>query len=168
MKCPYCGYVNIKGSDECESCNENLASLDGVVPRTKIEKVLMSDPISKISSKPVLSVMPKTSIYDAVCKMNASKVGCLLVVEEGAIRGILTERDIVHKALAAGKDLTTTSVDTAMTQRADCLLSEDTLACALNHMAVGGFRHIPILSNGVPVGIISIRDVLKYLAKLFP
>ena len=55
-----------------------------------------------------------------------------------------------------------------MTERMDCLMSEDSLACALNRMAVGGFRHIPILKNGVPVSIISIRDVLKYLAKLFP
>ena len=168
MKCPYCGFNNIKGSDECESCGENLASLDGVIPRTKMEKVLMSDPISKLAPRTLLAVSTKTKISEAVSKMNASKVGCVLVLENTDIRGILTERDVLHKALATGKDLDKTTVDTIMTPRVESLSEDDSLAYAVNRMAVGGYRHIPILKNGKPTGIISIRDVLKYLGRLFP
>ncbi len=168
MKCPYCGYTNIKGADECESCNENLASLDGVVPHTRMEKVLMSDPIDKLAPRPVLSIPPKTKVSEAVSKMNLAKVGCLLVTDGETIQGILTERDVVHKALAVRTDLDKTTVDAIMTLRVESLSADDSLAYAVNRMAVGGYRHIPILKSGKPTGIISIRDVLKYLARLFP
>lgn len=168
MKCPYCGYTNIKGSDVCDSCGEDLASLDGVVPKTKIERVLLSDPIKKLSPRPIITVNPSTNLFEAVSKMNAAKVGCVLVAEGEAIQGILTERDVVHKALAVGKDLSKTQVGSVMTARAESLSADDSLAYAVNRMAVGGYRHIPILTNGRPSGMISIRDVLKYLAKLFP
>ncbi len=168
MKCPYCGQNNIAGSDECESCHEDLASLDGVVPRTKIERVLMSDPIAKLSPRPALAVDRQTSAFEAVRKMNAAKIGSVLVVSGERVDGILTERDIVHKVLAVGHDLNKTAAETIMTPDPEELSVDDTLAYAVNRMAVGGYRHIPVTKNGRPVGIISIRDVLKYLAKLFP
>ena len=167
MKCPYCGQNNISGLDECGSCHEDLSSLDGVVARTKIEKVLLSDRIKKLSPRAVITVSRNTNLYEAVQKMNAAKVGCVLVVDDQAIHGILTERDVVHKALAMHRDLMKTAVGTVMTAQAECLSEEDSLAYAVNRMAVGGYRHIPILKDGKPSGMISIRDVLKYLAKLF-
>lgn len=168
MKCPYCGHNNIKGNDECESCNENLASLDGVVPHTRMEKVLMSDRIDKLAPRSLLVIPTKTKVSEAVSQMNLAKVGCALVMDNQTIQGILTERDVVHKALAVRTDLDKTTVDAIMTPRVESLSADDSLAYAVNRMAVGGYRHIPILKNGKPTGIISIRDVLKYLARLFP
>lgn len=168
MICPFCGYKNIPGSDECESCNENLASLDGVVPKTKIEKVLMSDRISKIQPREPVSVQKETSLLEAVKKMNACKVGCALVINHGELEGILTERDIVLKSLGHEKDLSKIPVSKIMTPNPETLSEEDNLAYAVNRMSLGGYRHIPILREGKPVGIISVRDVLRYLSKLFP
>lgn len=168
MICPSCGYKNIPGSDECESCHEDLASLDGVVPKTKLEKVLMRDSISKLQPRPPVMVKKETSVLEAVQKMNAGKMGCLLVADQDELEGILTERDIVFKLLGREKDLSKVPVEQVMTPDPVALSEDDTLAYAVNRMAVGGYRHIPILRNGKPVGMISVRDVLRYLSKLFP
>jgi CBS domain-containing protein len=55
-----------------------------------------------------------------------------------------------------------------MTPSPETLTDEDSLAYAVNKMSVGGYRHIPLLRDGRAVGIISIRDVLGYLSRLFP
>lgn len=168
MKCPSCGFNNIAGIDECEECHENLASIDGVVPHTKMEKVLMSDPLSRVIPKKPIFVRAGDSILEAVRAMNASKVGCALVGEAEQLEGILTERDVVLKGVCQDRDLETTPVGALMTPAPETLTDEDSLAYAVNKMSVRGYRHIPILKDGEAVGVISIRDVLRYLSKLFP
>lgn len=168
MICPSCGHKNIPGSDGCESCHQNLSSLDGVVPKTKLEKVLMSDPISKISLRPPSFIGGSASVMEAVKQMNASHVGCLLVVSGNYLDGIVTERDVVLKALGLNKKLETLPVSEIMTANPENLSVDASLAYAVNRMSIGGYRHVPILKDGKPIGVISIRDVLKYLSKLFP
>lgn len=166
MICPFCGFKNIPGSDECDSCHEDLTALDGVVPKSKIERILLEDPISRLKPKQPVVVGEETSVLDAVKKMNAGKFGCVLVTRQGELEGILTERDLLLKAL--GKDLSKISVSEVMTSHPETLSEEVSLAYAVNKMSIGGFRHIPILRRGKPIGIISARDVLSYLSKLFP
>ena len=167
MKCPSCGSQNISGSDECGSCGGDLSALDGVIPKSKIERVLMSDPIASVHPKKPIVIGKETTVQEAVTKMNEAKVGCLLVGDDKNMEGILTERDIVLKVLVLGADMEQTTVSSIMTSKAESLASEDSLAYAVNRMSVGGYRHIPILKDQAPVGIVSIRDVLKHLAKLF-
>lgn len=167
MKCPYCGYKNIAGSDECESCHEDLASLDGVVPHSKVEKVLMTDPLSRLKPRKPIFVSKTTSVLDTIKIMSAEKIGCVLVGDETHLEGILTERDITLKAPQLNIELSKIPVESLMTATPESLSEEDTLALAINKMDVGGFRHIPILRDDHPVGIISIRDVLGYLSNLF-
>jgi CBS domain-containing protein len=168
MICPYCGFKNIPGSDECESCHEDLASLDGVVPRTKIEKVLMGDRIAKLQPREPISVRKETSVLEAVQKMNAHKIGCVLVMGNDRLEGVLTEHDVLMKALGRERDLSKVPAASIMTPDPETLSEDDTLAYAVNRMSLGSYRHIPILRNGKPVGMVSVRDVLRYLSKLFP
>jgi len=168
MKCPSCGAENISGVDDCESCHQDLSSLDGIVPTTRLEKVLMEDPIAKLKPRDPATVGPQETVLAAVKKMNQHKVGSVLVLQGNRIAGILTERDIVFKVLAKKRKPADLKVESVMTAAPDTLDEEATLAYAVNKMAVGGFRHIPILRDNRPAGIISVRDVLKYLAKLFP
>jgi CBS domain-containing protein len=167
MKCPSCGFDNIAGADECGSCHEDLASLDGVVPRTKIEKVLMSDPIARLKPREAVFVPASASVWEAVGVMNRAKIGCVLVGSEGRAEGILTERDVVLKGVCQGKDLEKTPVSALMTPEPETLTDEDSLAYAVNKMSVGGYRHIPVEKGGRTAGIVSVRDVLGYLSKLF-
>ncbi len=171
MKCPACGHKNLPGSDECEACQGDLTFLDGTTPKSRIEKILMSDKLSKVGHRKAVIVSRITSVLEAIHKMNEQKIGNALVMNGEKLEGILTERDILLKILGKeGKDpdLSKITVEKVMTHNPTILSEEDTLAVALNKMSVGGYRHIPILKNGQPVGVISVRDVLKYLAKLFP
>ena len=168
MKCPFCGSENMSGVDDCEYCAGNLSSLDGIVPVTKIEKVLVGDPITKLRPRAASVIEAKSNALDAVRLMNREKVGCVLVTQQAKVVGILTERDIVFKVLAKKKRPADMLVEMLMTPSPDVLTDEDTLAVALNEMSVGGYRHIPISRKGKLDSIISVRDVLKYLAKLFP
>src|SRR3990167_3082782 len=80
MKCPYCGFDNIAGSDTCDNCQEDLSSRDGIsASKGKIEKVLMSDPISKIPPHEATCVGADASVLDAVKKMNQCQSGCVVV-----------------------------------------------------------------------------------------
>ena len=167
MKCPYCGTENISGNDDCEACAGNLSSLDGLVPSTKMEKVLMEDPIAKLRPRAATVVEAKSSALEAVRRMNHDKVGCVLVTEQGNLVGILTERDIVFKVLATQQQPSKVTVKSVMTPSPDTLSDEDTLAFAVNEMAVGGYRHIPIKRKGKLDSVLSVRDVLKYLARIF-
>ncbi len=167
MKCPSCGYKNIQGTDECESCHANLASLDGVVPKTPLEKVLMSDPIAKLPPREALTVAPERTVFEVVKMMNEAKVGSVLVTADGRLEGIVTERDIVCKVMSEGQNPSKVSVRSIMTPAPETLAPEDTLAYAVNRMSLRGYRHIPILRDRKITGIVSVRDVLKYLSKLF-
>lgn len=168
MKCPSCGSDNIAGTDECGSCHEDLASLDGASPRTKLQKVLMSDALSRLEPKKPIFVSKSATLQDAVATMNRAKIGCVLVGDENRLEGILSERDVVLKGVCAGKNLEETPVAALMTPDPETLTDDDSLAYAVNRMSVGGYRHVPILRDGRTVGILSIRDVLGYLSKLFP
>jgi hypothetical protein len=78
MKCPSCGSNNIAGVDECEDCHEDLSSLDGA-PKSKMQRVLMSDPLARLAPHPPLFLSAKATLFQAVTTMNAAKVGSVLV-----------------------------------------------------------------------------------------
>lgn len=168
MICPACGEKNIDGVDECEFCLQNLSSLDGILPTTRITKILMEDPIAKLKPRDGLWVSPKSSIHDAIRKMTENRVGCIFIGKQDQIEGLVTERDILFKVLGRDKKVFDNPVRSIMTPEPVTLDESDTLACALNQMSVFGFRHLPIQREGKPHGIISVRDILRYLSKLFP
>ena len=60
------------------------------------------------------------------------------------------------------------TVEAVMTKDPEVLEQSQTIACALNKMSVGGYRHIPIVDGGKPVGVVSIRDLVDFLVELFP
>lgn len=169
MKCPTCGYDNIAGEDSCESCQTDLTSVDGVVPKSRIERALMGRPLSELHPKEAVAITEQTSVQQAVGKMNEIKGGCLLIQNaSGKIVGIVSERDILLRAIGKIKDLSKTPVSQIMTPNPETLDEDDTLACALHEMSIKRYRHIPILREGREPAVISVRDVLNCLAKLLP
>lgn len=164
MICPFCGQENIDGVDLCESCKEDLSSLDGVQPQSELERSLMEDPILKIPPREAICLAKETSIHETARQMNQHRVGCILITESGKLIGIATERDILYKATQKiDGDLGQIPISSIMTPNPETLLEGDTIAYALNRMSVGGFRHIPILKNGTVAGLISAPDILGYL-----
>ena len=94
--------------------------------------------------------------------MQAEGVDCLLVTEDGALVGIFTDRDAILKVAGQARERRT--IGDVMTHDPVILRSGDPVAVAIHKMAVGGFRHVPIVNGGVPVGVVSARDVFRHLA----
>ena len=110
-------------------------------------------------STELLTVDPSAAVTEVAKRMVAKDVGAVLVFDEGAICGILTERDVL-RAVADGID-DTTLVRDRMTANPETLDAEDTMEHAAVLMIHGGFRHLPVVEQGVVVGVLSIRDLMR-------
>lgn len=94
-------------------------------------------------------------------KMMALKhVGALVVVDDGTLAGIITERDVLFRVVAKGLDPRTTLVREVMTSTPKSVGPKDSFGHALVLMREGGFRHLPVVEDGVPIGIVSNRSAL--------
>lgn len=117
--------------------------------------------------KPVVLV-EECSVHDAMLEMQGHKVGAVLIRGDWGY-GILTERDIVMKIPGKGRLSKDVKVTEIMTRDPLTLHPEDSVAFAMNYMAVGGYRHIPIVDElGEPVGLLSVRDLLRFVVQFFP
>jgi CBS domain-containing protein len=160
--CPACGFDNLQGADECENCGADLRSADVPRPSSSFEARLTAVPLGDVRHHKPLVIGPDSSCAEAVSQMQRAGVGCLLVEDgTGALRGILSERDLVLKL--NDRPLDTVAVSEVMTPDPVVLRDDDSVGVAINKMAVGGFRHIPLVEDGHATGIVSARDVFRYI-----
>jgi len=110
-------------------------------------------------SRDLLTVEPDLPIVEVAKRMVAKDVGAVLVYEDGALHGILTERDVL-RAVADGID-DATLVRDRMTANPETLDADDTTEHAAVLMIHGGFRHLPVVEQGEVVGVLSIRDLMR-------
>lgn len=113
-----------------------------------------------IRHQKVLGAEPGMSVRDAACRMAAEKVGAMLVVENGQLVGIFTERDVLNRIVAARLDPDKTMLAEVMTRNPQTVRADKPFSHAMHMMYEGCFRHMPVVDNGKPVGMISIRDAL--------
>ncbi len=161
MICPVCGVENIQGADECENCGADLRASDIPSPGTAFEAKLVDVPLSEVHPHLPMTIASTASAADAVRQMQEANIGCLVVADNGAVRGILSERDLVLKA--SDGPLDGVMVGALMTPDPVVLRDDDSVAVAIHKMAVGGFRHIPLVSDDHATGIVSARDLFKYI-----
>jgi CBS domain-containing protein len=118
-------------------------------------------PVSTVIAKrKVVTAPPTMSVYDAARQMKEHAVGSILVTQGGHLAGIFTERDALHRVMAEGRDAKTVTLAEAMTAHPQTIAPEKPVGLALLMMFDGGFRHVPVVSHGKPVGVISARDAL--------
>lgn len=103
---------------------------------------------------------PGTTVRDAACRMAQEKIGAMLIVDNGLLIGIFTERDVLNRVVAARLDPDTTSVTSVMTKNPQSVKSDRPFSHAMHMMYEGCFRHMPVVEDGKPVGMISIRDAI--------
>lgn len=110
----------------------------------------------------VVSVAPTDTLAQAILRLTQHKIGAVLVIDgSGAIKGILSERDIV-RYLAGRVDFSTTvPVSQVMTRGVTYVKPHQSIDECLQLMTTGRFRHLPVVENDQVVGIISIGDVVK-------
>ena len=116
--------------------------------------------VNQVMQTSLVTVTPKTSVYEAAKLMDEENVGTVLVVgEEKKLLGLVTDRQIVIRAIAHKRDLATTTVDEIMTRWPMTIFPETTCKEVLDIMGDYGYRSLPVEKNGKLVGIISISDL---------
>ncbi|MCC6198003.1 MAG: CBS domain-containing protein [Burkholderiales bacterium] len=113
-----------------------------------------------IAGRKAYTTSSHTPIADAARLMKAHAIGALMIVDDGKLVGICTERDVVFRVIAADRDPQSTRVASAMTRKPRTVTPDQPLGHALHIMYEGGFRHVPVIEHGKPVGLITARDAL--------
>ena len=113
-----------------------------------------------VAKRKVVSAPSKTTVAHAARLMEDNQVGALLVMEKGRLVGIFTERDALFRVLAAGRDPRTTSLSDVMTRDPQSIQPDKAFGHAMLMMYEGGFRHVPVVEKGHPLGVVSTRDAL--------
>lgn len=113
-----------------------------------------------IEQQEVISATAATSVIAAARLMRENRVGAVMVVEEERLVGVFTERDALFRVIADGLDAERTLLAQVMTRNPQVIHPDQPFAEALHLMYEGGFRHVPVVENGRPIGMISARDAL--------
>lgn len=113
-----------------------------------------------ISQQTPVTAPASITVREACQRMAAAKIGALLVVEHGFLTGIFTERDALNRVLAPGLDPEHTLLSEVMTANPRAVPPEKPLSYALHLMHIGGYRHMPVVQAGRPLGMVSVRDAL--------
>lgn len=108
----------------------------------------------------LLTASPETTVSEAAELMANRNVGAVMVVEHERLVGIFTERDAVFRVIARGRDARTTRLADVMTTAPLTVDPDKSYGYALLMMHENGFRHVPVIENGRPVGIVSSRNAL--------
>ena len=167
MICPSCGHQNLPGSDECARCMFDLMSLDGPEAHDRVEASVMLDSVEALRPKEPVTISATALLGDALQMMVDKEIGALLVTDESKrLVGILTERDYLTKVVGLIADYPRQPLQPIMTLNPETVSPSDSIAFAMQKMDVGGYRHLPVVEDGRPVGIISVRDVIRHITRL--
>ena len=164
MICPSCGHDNIEGVDRCEECVTSLLKVDPQADQEGMASDVMENDISQLEQE-FLGVSPETSAVEVIKKMKAAGLGCALVLEDGDLVGIFTERDLLNKLTGNAACPVDTPVRQLMSMFPEVLSDRDSIATAVNKMSMGRYRHIPVRKADGSYSVTSIKHVLKYIAK---
>ena len=111
----------------------------------------------------VFSVRPGETIHEVVKLLKEKRIGALVVTDQnGALQGILSERDIVRRMAETPGQTLPQSVSDLMTTKVQSCAPEDFLMDVLKRMTEGRFRHMPVLKDGNLCGMITIGDVVQF------
>ncbi|MDG0994956.1 MAG: CBS domain-containing protein [Akkermansiaceae bacterium] len=123
-------------------------------------ELLLSDIIKENEGR-ICKVDPEVTIEEAAKLMMAERVGALLVMKEEWVIGVLTERDIVYRVLAQGGNITTTQVHEAMSRDVVVVKPSLTVHDAMQVVTEKRFRHLPVVSGGHLIGVVSSGDLTR-------
>jgi CBS domain-containing protein len=123
----------------------------------------MNDVLLRIADSPPTSVTSGATVREAVAAMLAARVGAVAVIDDGALVGIFTERDLMRDVVGQGRDPATTRVHQVMVRDPVSVAPDTRRSVALDLMLERHFRHLPITGHdGRPVGMLSIRNLLAH------
>jgi CBS domain-containing protein len=116
--------------------------------------------IRDVMSSELVTVSPRASVAEAAAIMSARHVGSAVVLDDDALVGIFTERDILH-ALGSDFDAAAHTVAEWMSKDPTTIDAGASVAEALDRLLEEGFRHLPVMADGALVGMVSLRDLSR-------
>jgi CBS domain-containing protein len=167
MICPSCNQNNLPGAEYCSNCLHDLTQLDQPMAHDRVEKSLMEDPVSILNPRQAVTLAATATVGEAMQTMLACDIGALLIVDAtGKLLGIFSERDLLTRVAGTDPASNSQPVSAYMTANPETIQAHDTLAFALHKMDGGGYRHLPVVKDGQPLGMISVRDMLRHITRL--
>ena len=124
--------------------------------------------LGEMTHQPPLCVAPNASVGDVIGQMNRTHASGALVIENGQVLGIFTERDVLTRVLESGSHLASPVCD-LMTRSPHVLTESTLLSVALRTLALGSYHHLPVLDQGGhPIALVSLQSIIAFLADQFP
>jgi CBS domain-containing protein len=122
----------------------------------------MKRPLAVMMNKNMRTIQTEGTLLEAARLMRELQVGALLVEENGHLVGVVSETDLVRKAMAEGRDVGQEKVRTIMSSPIITIDIERPASDASDLMSEKGIRHLAVTDSGKIVGVISVRDLLRY------
>jgi len=119
--------------------------------------------VLKLKGQNVWLISPEARVYDAIEIMADKSVGALLVISEGKLVGVVSERDYARKVILQGKSSKQTTVKEIMTSPAIFVIPEQTVEDCMRIMTEKHIRHLPVVEDGNILGVVSIGDLVKWM-----
>lgn len=114
-------------------------------------------------SRQIWSIEPDATVYDAIALMAEKNIGALVVVENGQLVGVLSERDYTRKVMLRGKRSRETLVREIMSTQLTTVDPKQSVDECLRSMTEKRIRHLPVVKDGEIIGVISIGDLVKHV-----
>lgn len=136
----------------------------------KLEDALLSDEVRLLAPSEPIRLTADASVADAVTRMvDNRRAGVVIVDANGRLIGIFTERDLLTRVVRQGRDLARTRLTDVMTADPEALAPDDRICFAINRMHNAGYRTVPLVDpEHRPIGIVTVNDVVGWLARVFP
>ncbi|MGH7307629.1 MAG: CBS domain-containing protein [Candidatus Rokuibacteriota bacterium] len=136
----------------------------------EIRGALFNDTIATLAPAEPICLSEHATVHEAVQQMLACRQAGVLVVDgQGRLVGIFTERDVLNRVVGRGSDVRQTKLAAVMTANPEALTVTQRVAYAVHCMGVAGYRTIPLVDvDRRPVGVVTVSDVIRWLAHLFP
>jgi CBS domain-containing protein len=163
MECPFCDVEYLEGAEICDGCGQDLTAVGETSTRQGRLASTVFGYLADVPQNEPLVLDSKASVADAVALMRERRHGSVQIVDDGELVGIFTESDLLRR-VDPSTDLEEAAVADVMTSEPESYTAKDTLAHAINGMAMRGYRHVPIRDeDGHLSGFLSVRSLLAHI-----
>ncbi len=136
----------------------------------KLEGALLSDTVKLLAPSDPIKCTVNMTVHEAIVQMAEKRRASVVVVNgSGRLIGIFTERDLLRRVAVPGRDPRQTRLEDVMTPDPETLAPDALIGYAINRLHHASYRTIPLVdAEGRPIGIMTVNDVVQWLAELFP